>query len=143
VVSVGTNPANTIAAPNDESNAVGFYPEIQAAPILGTDDGTGLYVGSSPGEQTVYYMGHVVAGFAVSELQGYVAQVGDVNRVLGRRMEYVLQQMVDGLVWAQNDERQLPGSWYYTPNSTSDDLSTSLWGITGLWAADLFAATRA
>ena len=123
----------------DEANLVGFYPEETKVPIDGTDDGVGLYIGSSPGDQTVYYMGHAVSALSVAHLGGYVAQAGDSNRILGRRMEFVLQQLVDGLVWAQNDAGSYPGSWYYSPNANSDDLSTTLWGMTGLWNADTFA----
>lgn len=121
-----------------ESNLTGFYPEVQQEPIYGTDDGIGIWVGFNVNEQTIYPMGHAVSAFSVAHLGGFVAQVGDTNRVLGRRFEHVLQQMVDALVWAQN-ESGVVGSWYYTPNSLADDLSTSLWGMTGLWHADEFA----
>ncbi|HVV85817.1 MAG TPA: PKD domain-containing protein, partial [Kofleriaceae bacterium] len=126
-------------AGQDESNLTGFYPEVSKEPIFGTDDGIGLWIGYSPGEQTIYPMGHALASFSVMGMQGYVAQVGDANRVLGRRFEFIIQQMVDALVWAQNDGGTV-GSWYYTPNANSDDLSTGLWGITGLWHADEFAS---
>jgi hypothetical protein len=123
----------------DESNLTGFYPEVSAPPIFGTDDGFGLYIGAN---QTIYYMGHVLSAFSVARLGGYVAQVGDPTRVLGRRFEFILQQLVDGAVWAQNDTGSYPGSWYYYPNGVSDDLSTTLWGITGLWHADEFAKSQ-
>lgn len=122
----------------DEANLVGFYPEVQKEPIYGTDDGIGLWIGYNAGELTIYPMGHAVSAFSVARLGGFVAQVGDNGRILGRRFEHILQQMVDGLVYAQN-EAGVVGSWYYTPNSTNDDLSTSLWGMTGLWHADEFA----
>lgn len=125
-----------------ESNLTGFYPEVQQEPIYGTDDGVGLWIGYSPGDlNAVYSAGHAVSAFSVAHLGGFVAQVGDPNRILGRRFEHVLQQMVDGLVWAQNDiaTAGIFGSWYYTPNANADDLSTSLWGMTGLWHADEFA----
>src|SRR4051794_40613216 len=51
-------------------------------------------------------------------LAGTVAQAGDANRVLGRPIEHVVQQMVDGIVWAQNDSG-VAGSWYYTPNNAA------------------------
>jgi len=124
----------------DEVNLVGFYPEVLKTPIPGTDDLIGLYIGSSPGDQTSYYMGHALSALSAARLGGYVAQVGDWNRILGRRMEFVLQQLVDGLVWAQNDGGSYPGSWYYSPNANADDLSTTLWAMTGLWHAERFAA---
>jgi hypothetical protein len=123
-----------------ESNLTGFYPEISKEPIFGTDDGVGLYIGNSPGELTIYPMGHALSAFSVMGMQGYVAQVGDASRVLGRRFEFLVQQMVDAMAWAQNDA-SVPGSWYYTPNANSDDLSTTLWGLTGMWHADEFAVS--
>lgn len=129
----------------DESNLTGFYPEVQQEPIYGTDDNFGLYIGYNPNEALtslqVYPMGHAVSAFSVARLGGYVAQVGDANRVLGRRFEHVLQQLVDGLVWAQN-EGGVVGGWFYYPNRTEDDLSTSLWGMTGAWHADEFARSQ-
>ncbi len=116
----------------NESNLTGFYPEVNAEPIFGTDDNIGLYLAD------LYPMGHSVAALSVSLMRGQVAQIGDVNRVLGRKMEFILQQLVDGLVWAQMESNQ-PGAWDYGPNSGTDDLSTTLWGITGLWHADEFA----
>jgi hypothetical protein len=134
VVSVGTNPTNTQASPNDESNLTGFYPEVSAPPIFGTDDGIGLLVAGD-----MYNNGHALSALSVARLGGYVAQVGDQNRILGRRFEFVLQQFVDGVVFAQNDAGSYPGSWYYTANANAEDLSTTLWGLTGLWHADTFA----
>jgi PKD repeat protein len=123
----------------DESNLTGFYPEVTREPIFGTDDGLGYYVGNSAVDETVYYHGHVLSALAVSRLQGFVSQVGDSTRILGRRYEYVIQQMTDAMVWHQS-EAGVVGSFFYTPNSASDDLSTTLWGITGLWHADEFGA---
>jgi MYXO-CTERM domain-containing protein len=122
----------------DESNLTGFYPEITAEPIFGTDDGFGIHVGYSAGEQTIYPHGHVLSAFSVMGMQGYVAQVGDATRILGRRFEFILQQMVDAAVYAQNECGE-DGAWNYTPGGCTDDLSTGLWAITGLWHADEFA----
>ncbi len=58
---------------------------------------------------------------ASANLVGYVAQTGDTNRILGRRFELIIQQMVDALVWAQNESGAV-GSWYYTPNAGTDIL---------------------
>ncbi len=136
-VTVGTNLANTQGAPNDESNLTGFYPELSATPIPGTDDGLGLFscdgnVGSTAA---------VLRGLAWARLAGYVTQVGDQNRVLGRTFELVIQQLVDGLVWAQNDGGSYPGSWYYTPNANIELLAEQFHGtneaVAGLWAADV------
>ncbi len=122
----------------DEANRVGFYPEVQVQPIFGTDDGIGLWVVDA-GHDT-YIVGHVLSALSVARLQGYVAQVGDPTYVLGRRFEYINQQLVDGVVHAQVDAAGTSiGSWGYVPNQAVADSSTSLWGITGLWHADEFA----
>lgn len=118
-VTVATSPVNTQASPNDESNATGFYPEVIAPPIPGTDDGYGLMEG------TAQYIGHQSAalrGLSSMRLGGYTAQVGDQNRVLGRPLPFVLQQMVDALVWAQND-----GGFYPAPTTTRRTTTTSGW----------------
>ena len=122
----------------DEVNLVGFYPEVAASPIAGTDDGIGLCVGYAPGELTNGPLSNVLRGLAFANLTGFVAQVGDPNRIVGRRFEFIVQQLVDGLVWAQN-EGGYPGSWYYTQNSSSEllgefaggtmDAAEALWQV--------------
>lgn len=125
-------------SPQDESNLTGFYPELTASPIPGTDDGIGIFVGATPGALDVGVHANVLRGLALSRLTGFVAQTGDANRALGRKFEFIIQQMVDGLVWAQNDAGAV-GSWYYTPNANADmlgeltagalDASESLWQV--------------
>ncbi len=122
----------------DENNRQGFYPEIDKAPILGTDDGVGIWFGYTLGNRYIYPMGHVMAGFSALRVSGYTIQVGDPNYILGRPFEYIVQQMVDAVVWAQGDGGNALGSWYYTPNSATDDLSTTLWGMTSMWYAHNF-----
>lgn len=143
VVSVGTNPGNTQAAPNDESNATGFYPEIVAVPIPGTDDGVGLFAEFS---QLTGYQAAALRGLSSMRLGGYTAQVGDSNRVLGRPMPFIVQQMVDALVWAQNDGGSYPGSYYYQPNSNNDWLgeynSGALPSAEALWWAEQTMASE-
>ncbi|HVV88382.1 MAG TPA: PKD domain-containing protein [Kofleriaceae bacterium] len=121
----------------DEANLHGFYPEVTEAPIQGTDDGVGIFIGAGPGDYQNYYMGQVLSAFAVAHLTGMTAQVGDTTRIVGRRFEFVIQQMVDALAWSQN-EGGVVGSFGSTQNNNSDDLSYSLWAITGLWHADQF-----
>ena len=137
-VAVGTNPSNTQSAPNDESNATGFYPESAAPPIPGTDDGFGVMTC----DQNVGSSSSALRGLAAARLAGYVAQVGDQNRILGRKLEFVIQQWVDAIVWAQNDGGSYPGSWYYTPNANAELLTEQFNGgseaAAGLWAADVF-----
>jgi MYXO-CTERM domain-containing protein len=126
VVSVSTS---------DEVNLTGFYPEGSATPIADTDDGYGLNIGPWTG-----YLSNALRGLAVTNLTGFLAQVGDSNRVLGRRFEFIVQQLVDGLVWAQNDGGSYPGSWYYTPNANADMLGEYAGGtidaVEALWEAE-------
>lgn len=131
-VSASTNPGNTQGSPNDESNATGFYPEVVATPIPGTDDGFGLYV--LPGSLSTGHQAAALRGLASVRLGGYTAQVGDQNRVLSRSFPFIVQQMVDALVWAQNDGGSFPGSYYYTPNANTDWLGEFAAG--GLNAAE-------
>lgn len=122
----------------DEVNTTGFYPEVTAAPILGSDDGIGLFASF---DQNISVAGGLLRALSVGQLTGYIAQVGDFNRVLGRPFELIVQQLVDGLVFAQN-ESGVVGSWYYTPNAGVDLLGEYLGGsldaMTGLWTAEQF-----
>ncbi|MSP15952.1 MAG: PKD domain-containing protein [Myxococcales bacterium] len=126
----------------DESNEYGAFPMYFRTPIPGTDDGVGFWLGYSPGDQTVYPFGHVLSGFSVARLTGLHAQVGDTTYVRGRKYEFLVQQMVDAMVWAQIDGGCGDGGWYYTPNPPTScdymDGSTNLWGLTGVWHADKF-----
>ncbi|MGC3998925.1 MAG: hypothetical protein QM767_16335 [Anaeromyxobacter sp.] len=112
----------------DEANLVGFYPEVTSTPIAGSDDGIGLWIGAAPGDLTTGPHSNALRGLARAHLAGYVAQVGDSSRVLGRPIELIIQQLVDALVWAQSETGQ-PGSWYYTPNSTADMLGEYAGGV--------------
>ena len=124
--------------PNDESNQTGFYPEVTTPPIPGTDDGFGLFPNDN-GNLIVAYGASALRGLAVSRLSGYVAQSGDNTRVLGRKFEFIIQQIVDAMVWAQSDGGAFPGSYYYTPNATSEllgefncgalDVTEALWQV--------------
>jgi len=107
----------------DEVNTHGFYPEVTLGPIAGTDDGFGLYIGYNTSDQTNGPLSYSIQALAAADLAGYVAPVGDPNRILGRRFEFIAQQLVDGLVWAQNEGGAYPGAWYYTPNSAADMLA--------------------
>ena len=129
----------------DESNLTGFYPEVSAPPIAGTDDGFGIHVGYSPGELTNGPHSNFLRALALARLDGYVAQVGDPNRILGRSFEHVAQQMVDALVWAQN-EGGVMGSWYYGPNGVSDMLGEFAGGALdaaeALWQVERSLSSR-
>jgi hypothetical protein len=86
-----------------------------ATPMPGTNDGIALAGCSCASFMT---HGDQLAGLAESGLAGTVAQTGDANRVLGRPIEYVVQQMVDFTVFAQNDASGADqGGWYYSPNA--------------------------
>lgn len=113
----------------DEANLVGFYPEVTATPIAGTDDGIGIWIGYAAGDLTTGPHSTALRALARANLAGHVAQVGDPTRILGRPFEFLVQQMVDALVWAQNDSGSYPGSWYYTPNAGADMLGEFAGGV--------------
>ena len=86
-----------------------------ATPMPGTNDGFAL---GGLGGGTIMTHGDQLAGLAESGLTGTVAQTGDANRVLGRPIEHIVQQMVDFTVFAQNDAGGADnGGWYYNPNA--------------------------
>ncbi len=106
----------------DESNLTGFYPEVARTRIPGTTDGYGIMVVNSPGEPWNGALSGFLRALSFANLTGYVAQVGDPTRILGRRFEFIAQQLVDALVWAQNDAGTTPGAWYYVANENTDML---------------------
>ncbi|MBM4319362.1 MAG: PKD domain-containing protein, partial [Deltaproteobacteria bacterium] len=129
---------NTDAAA--ESNVVDGVDRGETIP--GTDDGKGfnlVYKNS-------YELGHVLGGLGACGMGGSVAQVGQ-NYVKGKRLEYVVQQMVDWLSKTQIRSNNNPalkqnpdGAWIYTTYSGNDghqaDASTSQWVLIGLESAD-------
>lgn len=131
----------TVAAA-DEANDVGFYPTTTRTPIPGTDDGFGLLLGTYTGDQSNGGTMALLRALSFLKLKGYTAQVGDVNRVLGRSFEFLTQQYVDSVVWAQNEAGTLPGSWYYSPNANSDlpnELGMgAMEAVQALWAVDTY-----
>ena len=98
-----------------------------STPIAGTNDGFGLAYNNA------YHFGMLAEAIASCGMAGTLAQWGDVNRIRYRPIEFVAQQIVDGMVWFQN-EGGYPGSFYYTPNGNSPDASTSQWMYSGLHA---------
>jgi hypothetical protein len=105
-------------------------------PIPGTNDLIGLTFGIN--EQNAYYTGIAAGALATSGMAGTAAQVGDLNRVRGRTIEFIAQQTVDFMNWFQNDVGASLGSFYYTPNANTDDGSTSQWMYYGLWVMDKY-----
>lgn len=100
------------------------------SPMTATNDGIGLgYMGTN-----AYTSGIAAAAFATSGLAGTVAQTGDPNRIRYKPIEFIGQQMVDYLVWFQNDGGSATGSFYYTPNTNIPDSSTSQWMYSALHA---------
>ncbi|MDP2323225.1 MAG: hypothetical protein Q8N51_04255, partial [Gammaproteobacteria bacterium] len=100
-----------------------------STPIPGTNDLIGLGFNNN-----AYTTGIAAAALASSGLAGTVAQVGDANRVRFKPIEVIAQQLVDYMVFFQNDAGSYPGSFYYTPNANSPDASTSEWMYSGLHA---------
>ncbi len=123
--------------PADEANETGFYPAAVRVPIPGTDDGIGL----GGGGNNTGAMSVPLQALATARLGGFVAQVGDSNRVLNKPLEVVVQQVVDAVVWAQN-ECGVPGAWYYSPNSCTDLLGevgqATQDAAEALWMAEQF-----
>lgn len=127
----------------DEANDTGFYPTVTRTPLPGTDDGIGLLLGTAGAlDATLSGISALLRALAFSRLSGFVAQVGDANRVLGKPLELITQQLVDGLVWAQNDSGARLGSWYYTANTGNDLINELGIGTTdalqALWAVDTY-----
>jgi len=87
-------------AAQDESNWVGFYPRNRRRRFLARRRVWHLHRCQHRRSDHLLH-GPRALGLLVANLGGYVAQVGDSNRILGRPMEFVLQQMVDAAVWAR------------------------------------------
>ena len=102
-------------------------------PIPLTNDGVGL---SFSADTTAYHSGMAAEAIATSGLAGTAAQVGDANRVRGRSIEFLAQQITDFLVWHQNDGGSFPGGFFYTANANAQDASTSQWMYSALHAMD-------
>ena len=102
-----------------------------STPIPGTNDGFGL---AFENQLQSYYAGPAAAALATCGMAGTLAQVGDPSRVAFKPIEFIAQQAVDYLVWAQSDGGSYPGSFYYTPNANSPDSSTSQWMYSALHA---------
>lgn len=115
---------------------------VATSRIPGTSDGHSLLCrncSTNCGGSTIYDMGHVLGGIASSGMGGMFAQVGD-DVVRGRKIEFIVQQLVDHLAWAQFRGGDADGGWYYsycgTNNSTNADFSAGQWALIGLEAAD-------
>ncbi|MFN3199897.1 MAG: PKD domain-containing protein [Bradymonadia bacterium] len=114
------------------------------APIAGTNDGVGLYWNGNRGP--VYPSPHAIGGIAVGtvHLVGTVTQIGDDNYVEGKTWPFIVQQMMDWLVFAQMDgnaDVNGMGSWSYYPNRSGASQaygSLAMWGyigVEGAWRA--------
>lgn len=121
----------------DEANNTGFYPEANMTPLPGTDDGVGL--GNSFGNVSTATQSTMLRALSKARLTGFTAQVGDPNFVLNKPFAFIIQQMVDALVFAQSDAA-FPGGWDYWANSSSFILSENGYGF--LDAVDALMVTE-
>ena len=135
--------------PADEAETCGFDAdtgeELLCPRIEGTTDGRGIAVGSIG----VYVAGKVLGALSTQlhAMAGTPIQTGSAI-VLGRRWEWLIQQLTDYLVWMQHDTGCSKGSWYYhhstwyqpgldiTENCLYADASTTQWALIGLEGAE-------
>ncbi len=88
-----------------------------------------------------YENGLVILPFAGSgALNRTVTEVAAVA-VNGKTFGEILQRLVNGSAWGQNDSGIGRGGWFYTFNSTSSDGSTNGWQLLGLLDAEAAGAT--
>ena len=93
-------------------------------------NGNEIGIGCNEG-QPLYEVGMVMMGIVASENKHRIAITGPEG-VIGREYQDIVQDMVDYLSWAQNDN----GGWRYQPNSGSSDNSVTQWPVLGLEAAE-------
>lgn len=93
-------------------------------------NGNGIGIGCNEG-QPLYEIGLAMMAIVGSENKHRVAVSGPES-IIGREYQDIIQDMVDQLVWAQNDN----GGWRYQPNSGSSDNSVTQWPVLGLEAAE-------
>ncbi|MBX3645465.1 MAG: hypothetical protein KF720_20585 [Rubrivivax sp.] len=99
-------------------------------------DCVGLTTGSDQGYSTAL----AILGFAGS---GALAQINTevAGYTNGKTYGEILQRLVNGLIWGQNDSGNGRGSWDYGFNSTRGDGSTLGWDTLGLLDARAAGAT--
>jgi hypothetical protein len=87
---------------------------------------------------TNYEAGLSLAAVASLRDSSYVSTVGGPF-VYRRNLKDISQDMIDWLVWAQNEniaEAGGHGAWYYTENSKEGDMSVTQWPIFGILIAE-------
>jgi hypothetical protein len=130
----------------DESALCGYNPdgsEIIGNRIAGTADGKGLFntITNFSDDGVIANEGMILEAFskALPVLSGTPAQIGKVG-VISKSFEYIVQQMVDAITYAQQDNSAPhSGGWYYDLSQGSyTNVEASQWDIWGLMAADKF-----
>ncbi|MDX9703659.1 MAG: PKD domain-containing protein, partial [Candidatus Auribacterota bacterium] len=111
-------------------------------PRAGAPNGKGLCVRAGLSGRT-YDTTVTLGGLSLCGLQGTTAKVGIATYVNGRKIEDIIQDLVDWVVMAQHDNGGVKGGWYYqqmtTDANTSGaymDASTAQWAYIGLEAAE-------
>ena len=107
-------------------------------------DGIGIYfysynVGYPHYTDETYQTPMVLMAIVGSGNQSRIATTGPAN-VTGRTYYAIVQDIVDWIAWAQNDNTTgvYEGGWRYTANFGSSDNSVSQWPILGLLTAELW-----
>ncbi|MDY0062853.1 MAG: hypothetical protein RBU45_23795, partial [Myxococcota bacterium] len=108
--------------------------------MAGTSDDQGLWWYNAY-DHNAYVAGPCLGAVATSGLAGTVAQVscGATDLCLGKKVEYIVQQAVDGSCERQNRSGKThswDGSWCYSYSGQCADLSTAQWVVIGLEAAE-------
>lgn len=108
-------------------------------PIAGTNNGIGLCAFGGQHGRT-YDTGVVLGGLSLSGLQGTAAKVGNATYVKNRKIEAIIQELVDWVVMAQHESGNPKGGWYYVPTTSTGadmmDASTAQWAYIALEAAE-------
>ena len=107
-------------------------PELAGNPDS-NGNGFGLY---SSLESQLYETGIVLMALANSGDPTYPADAGLPLGVAGRSYQDIVQDMVDFLAFAQNENGDGRGGWRYAPNFSDSDMSVSQWPVIGLEAAE-------
>jgi hypothetical protein len=133
------NQIGAIAIPSEDES------DDSSTPIPGTNDGLGFTVGYQNPEYGPQSL--ALGAIAKSGLAGAMAQVGDPSRVLGKSLEFIVQQLVDAAIASQIDQTGSPsaiGGWYYSPCiNCSWNTSYASSHMSGGWYVALMTAEEA
>ena len=98
-------------------------------------NGNGYLLGCNDGH-AIYEPGMVMMALVASENRYRVATAGDPDYVQGRTYGDIIEDMVEYLAYAQNDNPPNNSGWRYNPNDLSSDNSVTQWPVLGLQSAE-------